>query len=509
MSEQKLKNKQVQGNEQFEKIINAVGKGLFCIMHICWYGLKRLKKEETGVIVMCLTCLILGWSYSAIYGHWHLIFLNYVWPALFSLPFTFKLVKIKAIYHFAVLFGGSVISILVALGLKEYKRTSRIKRAITDLRFTNPSGQNAKFLKIEDLGDGKSRVTATSGGRGIDKFELRRSDLTAGIGEFVEEVRPSKKSLLNVEIFLSQKELTSKYKFSSAKHLLTKPYTFIVGNSYKGPIVQSIRTLPHMFIAGTTGGGKSVFFNNVILGLMNSSERIRFYLIDLKKGLEVQDYKDVPGVSIAKSDQEALKMLTDLNALMDRRFEYLEKQGRRSIDPEKDKMDVIIIAFDEVSEIFDSTSRIKEIKLLRSQIYEKAHRLSKLSRAAGFHMIFSTQKIKKQLFPTEIQTNVGGRIAFKMPTSSDSVTAIGNKKAFDLPETKGRAIWHRGNSYREIQAPYLSDEDIKKEIKVLTEKFKEVENDERALNSKEKKTQKENEVEETSFSEGSKNDDES
>ena len=410
-------------------------------------------------------------AYSSWIDHIHVSFLHKIWPQLFSQWFVDWSTGIHPIWHFTVLFAGSAFLLLFFLGIVEFRRIKRIKTAISDLGFNSKSGARPKLMKIESLGDGKSKLTVASGGFGIDRFQSRKSDLSAAFGQVVEEIQVSPGSVSNYEIYLCEKELPMTFNFSDHKHLLTKPYSFIVGQSYKGVITQNLRTLPHMFICGTTGGGKSVFVNNVILGLMNSSSRIRFCLIDLKKGIEVQDYKDFPKVEIAKNEREAVNMLSNLNRIMDERFKYLEENKRREIDPELDKMDIIVVSIDEVSEAFDTTTKDSDLKEQRQKIYELAHRLSKLSRAAGFHMIFSTQKIKKTLLPTEIQTNIGGRMSFKLPTASDSVTAIGNKKAYELPDVKGRGIWHQGNTYTQVQGPYLSNNDIKEELVLLKPKF--------------------------------------
>lgn len=452
------------------KALLNTGEAILNISKICYHGLKRLNFSsiEFWLSFVSLALVVIHVSFVSFY---HLRFLHFIWEPLFSLDLIVKLSKISGLWHFSFLFGGTCLSILFFLGIKEYRRIKRIQTAINDLGFSTKSGQESKVKSITDQGNGRLKVLAYSGSAGLSKFEAKKEDLTAGLGMLVEHIRVPENNRTMVEIFLSERPLTSKFKFSTAKSLLTKPYHFVAGQSYDGPIIQNIRTLPHMFIAGTTGGGKSTFFNNVLLGLMHSSERIRFYLIDLKRGLEVQDYERFPSVEIAKTPSEALKMLKSLNKLMDSRIDFLRDNQRRDIDPNRDEKDIIVVAFDEVSEVFDTQVRDKDRKKENQEIYEQAHRLAKLSRAAGFHLIFSTQKIKKNLLPTEIQTNIGGRAAFRMPTPSDSVTAIGNKQAFDLPETKGRAIWNTGNKFTVVQAPFLSDEEIKEEIKGLKGKF--------------------------------------
>ena len=108
---------------------------------------------------------------------------------------------------------------------------------------------------------------------------------------------------------------------------LTKPYTFVVGESYRGTLTQTIRTLPHLMIAGTTYGGKSIFFKQVLLGMLRSSSNLQLYLLDLKRGVEVSEFKSLPNVKIAKDEMESVSLLYGIRDEMTKRFIYLEQKG--------------------------------------------------------------------------------------------------------------------------------------------------------------------------------------
>ena len=101
------------------------------------------------------------------------------------------------------------------------------------------------------------------------------------------------------------------------------------------------------------------------------------------------------------------------------------------------------------------------------QARELTDELAKLARAAGIHLIFATQKVTKETIDTKVQENIGGRMCFRMNSLPGSMTVLGNKKAFDLPDIKGRAIWTNGNNFYEVQAPFISEEDIKEEIELI------------------------------------------
>jgi S-DNA-T family DNA segregation ATPase FtsK/SpoIIIE len=164
-------------------------------------------------------------------------------------------------------------------------------------------------------------------------------------------------------------------------------------------------------------------------------------------------------------------MLKKVKDEMDRRFEYLEKTGNKEIIPARDKMDKIVVGIDEASVLYSKVKANATKAHLINTAREYTDELAKLARAAGIHLIFATQKVSKETIDTKVQENIGGRVCFRMNTMTNSVTVLGNKRAFELPDIKGRAVWASGNEFLEIQAPFLEDEELKSEIEILQEKF--------------------------------------
>lgn len=182
----------------------------------------------------------------------------------------------------------------------------------------------------------------------------------------------------------------------------------------------------------------------------------------------MKEFGELPNVRIAKTEAEACQMLKKVKDEMDRRFEYLEKTGNKEIIPVRDK---IVVGIDEASILYSKVKANATKAHLINTAREYTDELAKLARAAGIHLIFATQKVSKETIDTKVQENLGGRVCFRMNTMTNSVTVLGNKKAFELPEIKGRAVWASGNDFLEIQAPFLEDEELKSEIEILQEKF--------------------------------------
>jgi len=184
-------------------------------------------------------------------------------------------------------------------------------------------------------------------------------------------------------------------------------------------------------------------------------------------GVEVKEFSELSNVEVAKNEIEAVNILSDLKDEMNRRFLYLEKTGHKYIEPKRDKMDLIVVGIDEASVLYGKEKGDSSKKKIMLKARELTDDLSKLARAAGIHLIFATQKVTKETIDTKVQENIGGRMCFKMNSIPGSVTVLGNQKAHNLPDIKGRAIWTTGNKFIEVQAPFISENDIKEEIELI------------------------------------------
>lgn len=477
MSEQVKKKDSDSG---WDKVIVAIlAMFMVLIWHylkIVWIGIRRY-----GIIKN-----VYFWSHMAIGS---LVVLNVVWPKPYLILFFHSYLKahgftfleglIKGynpIPYYIVFFFIYITIPYFIYGLGIYQKKNKYQKAIDNLGFKNGSGK-PRVVDVLDLGDTREKVIIQSDGFGSSRFESKKDDLQTSFQKVIEEIKVGKRQNV-LEVYLSEREIPQKCLYTDLIEEVQTPYSFLIGQGRKGMLAQSIRSLPHLMVAGTTGGGKSVFMNNLICGLLRTSpaDKLVMYLFDFKRGLEVKQYEDFNNVTVVKEERKAAKILEDLNEMMNNRFDYLEKNKKKEIDPEKDKFPIIVVAIDEASEIYDNSTKNKDKKELVERMRESTHRLVKLGRASGIHLCFLTQKIKKEVLDTKIQANIGGRMCFKVATISDSNTVLNNKLAYHLPAHQGRGIWHRGNEFIEVQAPYLSENDLKEECKVLKVKFDSVNN---------------------------------
>ncbi len=326
-----------------------------------------------------------------------------------------------------------------------------------------------RIISVRNDEDSRTIVKIRAVGIGVEKFQGRKGDLQAAFNQTVESVRSDENAPQYIEITLSTFPLPKLLRFDEHSERLTEEGQFLIGQSRQGVIVQKISELPHLLMAGTTGSGKSTFFKQAILGLMQSSPKAKFYLIDLKRGAEFRVFEKVPGVKFAKTIQPALALLRDAKNEMNARLDHLDAAGITKIDPEKDNLPRIIIAIDEASEILAVPHRNSPDKedIIESRIL--VNDIAKLGRAAAVNLIVATQKVSKTIIDTSLQENMGGRLAFRMATLANSAQVLGSKDAREIPAIEGRARYQFGTKSLDIQAPFLTDEQLKYKLKAVTE----------------------------------------
>lgn len=462
MSSEPVKNESA--NKRAEAIFDAIGKLIIAFFRITTLGVKRIP-WKSGYFYGYLF-LGTGVLYTLALRAKHLDVFYWFFHYKLTLLLIQYLLTFDPLYHFAVLAVVALFAFLVCLGIRPFREWERLQKAINHMALKSGLGSTPKLIRIRNDGPHRTKLTILSEGIGTDRYETKIKDLEAAFDCAVESIRTAE-SPKYIEISLAKRRIPQECKYTDQIGKLTKPYSFIVGESIGGFIMQCIRDLPHMLIAGTTGKGKSVFFKQVILSLIRTSSFIQLYLLDLKRGVETKDFRGLPNVVIAKDEQESVNVLQKIKAEMDRRFVYLEEKGHKKIEPTRDEMDLIVLVVDEASELYTLPSRKSEKTLLIQEARELTDQIAKLGRAAAIHLILATQKVTKETIDTRIQENIGGRICFRVNTLQNSMTMLGNKMAFELADKPGRAIWSVGNEFSEVQTPLLTDDDIKRECEVI------------------------------------------
>lgn len=243
--------------------------------------------------------------------------------------------------------------------------------------------------------------------------------------------------------------------------------SFIVGEDLqKNTIISDIANMPHLLIAGSTGSGKSVFINNLILSILEKStaEDTRFILID-PKIVEFSIYNGVKNLltPVITDTAKTIQALEWAVEEMERRYLILAQNGVRNIDEynqKNGKMYKIIIVIDELADLMLQAG--VEVENLICRLAQKA-------RAAGIHLVLATQRPSVDVITGLIKANVPSRIAFTTSSKIDSKIILDESGAEKLTG-KGDLLFKPIGSFEPIrcQSPYISDDEIKKEL----EKYK-------------------------------------
>ena len=464
------KNKATSGSAGLEKIGLAMATMVGITSIIAWTGLRKIQIKSEEFI--CLFPTILFSLFLISYSDYaYLRWLNKILPNYFTKNVVLFLRTIPKVWHFSFLIIFTLYTLGIVLGFTTYFRRRKLQKDLDTTGLTNAQGQMPKVISEVEIDENRSKVLVTAKGIGCDRFEAKKGDLQSSFGRIIESIKVLSDQT-TLEILMCKNALRKILTYHEAETALKNPYNFLIGESANGILVADIRELPHLLIAGSTGGGKSAFFRQVFVSLLKYSPHLQVYLIDLKLGIEVKEFGQIPNVRIAKNEEEAVQILQALRDEMHKRFTFMEKNGLKKIDPKLHKRDLIVIGIDEASVLYGKTS-VKSKSQLVAKARELTDELTKLARAAGIHLVIATQKPLKESLDTKALENLTGRMIFKMSTHSGSNVALGNSKAYALPDIKGRAIWAGGNKYIEIQAPYLSEIELDEECKEIVEKMKE------------------------------------
>jgi S-DNA-T family DNA segregation ATPase FtsK/SpoIIIE len=286
------------------------------------------------------------------------------------------------------------------------------------------------------------------------------------------------------------RELVGCDKFVNAKGLLP----IILGKDIAGePIVADLATMPHLLVAGTTGSGKSVGLNCILLSLLYrlTPAQCRMILVD-PKVLELKSYDDIPHLlsPVVTEPAKAVRALKWAVEEMERRYRQMSSIGVRNLsgfnekvraaqskgkplgrriqvgfDPETGEelfeeqqleyqvLPQIVVIVDELADLMVTVG--KEIEVL-------IQRLSQKSRAAGIHLIMATQRPSVDVITGVIKANLPTRISFAVTSRIDSRTILGEQGAEQLLG-KGDMLYKPATDpIRRVHGPFVSDEEVER-----------------------------------------------
>ena len=260
---------------------------------------------------------------------------------------------------------------------------------------------------------------------------------------------------LRENVYLS--EIISSSEFSKKEIKLP----IALGKSISGmPITGDLSSMPHLLIAGTTGSGKSICINTIILSLLykHSPDKCKFILIDPKM-LELSTYEGIPHLlcPVITEAKKAASVLGWVVKEMESRYRLMTKEGVRNIDSYNTKhtlsMPYIVVIVDEMSDL---------MLVAGKEIENYIQKLSQMARAAGIHIIMATQRPSVDVITGTIKANFPTRISFQVSSKIDSRTILGEQGAEQLLGKGDMLFMSAANRIIRIHAPFVSETEIEK-----------------------------------------------
>ena len=253
----------------------------------------------------------------------------------------------------------------------------------------------------------------------------------------------------------------------------SSPLTMALGKDIVGaPFVTDLKKLPHLLIAGTTGSGKSVGINAMLLSLLyrNSPQTLRLMMIDPKM-LEFSIYNDIPHLltPVITEAKKAITALSNMVAEMERRYRIMSQTRTKNIESYNEKMKseggeqfpYIVVIIDELADLMMTSGKDVELYI---------GRLAQMARASGIHLIVATQRPSVDVVTGLIKANLPSRISYRVGQRIDSKVILDQMGAESLLGRGDMLFTPPGSpGVIRLHAPFASEKEIETIVNFLKE----------------------------------------
>ena len=259
------------------------------------------------------------------------------------------------------------------------------------------------------------------------------------------------------------------------------PLEVALGKDISGaPIMAELNKMPHLLVAGSTGSGKSVCINGIIVSILLNAKphEVKMMMIDPKM-VELNVYNGIPHLlaPVVTNPQKASDALNRVVSEMERRYDLFSASHTRNIeaynqylvrqaeDPEKvQKLPYIVVIVDELADLMMVASKDVEASITR---------IAQMARAAGIHLIIATQRPSVDVITGIIKANIPSRIAFSVSSQTDSRTIIDSMGAEKLLGRGDMLFLPSGRSKPiRVQGAFLDDDEVTDIVKFITDQMK-------------------------------------
>lgn len=353
---------------------------------------------------------------------------------------------------FTILF--IILSILYVLCNSMFFKNISIRRKLKKIKFCNKMKEYPCLL---DISKEKNKNCATFKSKGISSENWEEN---TALLENVLNITISRITLRNNQDEISIYYTKGIFDYSRTREMndslmLCEEYfdEIVLGENGEGIISMSFRDIPHMLIGGSSGSGKTKLVKLILHQCMYMNYEI--YLVDFKWGVDFSNYFK-KGCHFIKDINSLLECLSQIHKTMIERLILLDEAGYSNIDEfnsdifsDCDDMRRIILVIDEFADILGNKSVSKDKKIILEQIEDMLTEISRKGRAAGVHMIVSTQRPDAVVLPSAIKSNFTYRIAGECDDNlSRIILDNGNANSMIPKDTKGVFLDSNGRLFK-------------------------------------------------------------
>ena len=306
----------------------------------------------------------------------------------------------------------------------------------------------------------------------LSKIMNLADDIALSLGSSGVRIAPiqNRKSVVGIEVPNSLKTPVLLRDVVESSEFLRKSAatTFALGKDISGDIVTgAIEELPHVLIAGTTGSGKSVCTNSMIISLLykSSPEQLRFIMIDPKM-VELAPYNGIPHllIPVVTDPRKAAGALQWAVTEMMRRYKTFSENGvkklseyQRLLSKKKDlpPLPSVVVVIDELADL---------MMVAAKEVEESIMRVAQMGRAAGMHLVIATQRPSADVITGLMKANIPSRIAFAVASAMESRIILDSAGAEKLVGSGDMLYSPLGGEKKRVQGCYVSPEEIEKVV---------------------------------------------
>lgn len=312
-------------------------------------------------------------------------------------------------------------------------------------------GQGVKLSKITNLADD---IALSLGSGGVRIAPIQNKKSVVGI-----EVPNQEKTPVLLRDMLELKEFTES----------PSATTFALGKDISGEaIIGRVEDLPHVLIAGTTGSGKSVCMNSMIISLLykSSPEKLGFIMIDPKM-VELAPYNKIPHLlteDVVTDPRKAAGALQWAVGEMMRRYKLFSENGVKKLSEYQalarkkkgfETLQSVVVVIDELSDLMIAAAK---------EVEESIIRIAQMGRAAGIHLVIATQRPSADVITGLMKANIPSRIAFAVASAMESRIILDSAGAEKLVGNGDMLYVPLGGEKKRVQGCYVSPEEIEQVV---------------------------------------------